>query len=80
MTSGRGDRRRYASVLPEAELIAVPKDIAMLRETDLQLAQHQRFAVRERFQFLMTHGYRVVGISKAREYVLLPADVAPAYE
>jgi predicted GNAT superfamily acetyltransferase len=72
--------RRYAGVSPEAELILVPEDIGLLLETDPQLARQERFAVRERFQSLMTQGYRVVGMTKASEYVLLPDGVEPRYE
>lgn len=75
-----GDLRRHACVSPEAELIVIPEDIGVLRETDPQLAQHERLAVRERFQSLLAQGYRVAGMSKAREYVLLPTGVNGAFE
>ncbi len=72
--------RRHAVVLPGAELIPVPKDISMLREDDPEAAQQERLTVRKQFQSLIAQGYRVAGMSKAREYVLLPADVAPVFE
>lgn len=80
MAGQAGTMRRHARAVPGAELIAVPDDIGMLRRTDRQLAQHERYAVRDRFLTLCADGYRVVGMTKNCEYVLLPADATPAYE
>ena len=80
MTGDRGGFRRHISVVPEAELIPVPEDIGKLLERDPQLAQQERLVVRQRFQSLITQGYQVVGMSKAREYVLLAGGVEPRYE
>ncbi|MEV6344953.1 GNAT family N-acetyltransferase [Actinoplanes sp. NPDC051851] len=76
MAGELGEMRRHASVLPEAELIVVPKDIGTARAA----IQAERVAVRERFQSLIADGYRVAGMSKAWEYVLLPEAVRPVYE
>ena len=80
MISESGASRRHAHVPPQAELIAVPEDISMLRGTDPQRAQQQRITVRQRFQSLIAQGYRVVGMSRAKAYVLLPARVTATYD
>lgn len=72
--------RRHASVEPGAELIAVPEDIGLLRQTDPLQALNERFAVRDRFLSLFAEGYRVVGMTRTREYVLLPHDRIASYE
>lgn len=79
MTAEPG-RRRHATVVPGAELIAVPEEISMLREADPRQALRERLAVRDRFRSLLTDGYRVAGMSRAREYVLLPAETSATYE
>lgn len=80
MTHESETMRRHAVVVPGAELITIPGDIAALRKTDNDRAQRERHAVRQRFQTLISDGYRVAGMSKDREYVLLPAGATPSYE
>ena len=80
MLDEHGGAKRFATLLPEAELISIPKDIGMLRETDPEFARRESEAARDRFRSLMADGYRVAGMSRVREYVLLPADVSAAYE
>ncbi|MFC7527706.1 GNAT family N-acetyltransferase [Actinoplanes sp. GCM10030250] len=72
--------RRHAAVVPGAQVIAVPEDIRMLREAEPEQAKRMRFEVRDRFLSLFADGYQVVGMSKDREYVLLPSSMSAAYE
>ncbi|MFG1951612.1 GNAT family N-acetyltransferase [Micromonospora sp. NPDC048830] len=80
MTGEPGAMRRHARVVPGAELIAVPEDIEMLRRTDRQRAQRERFEVRDRFLALFADNYRVAGMTSTHEYVLVPAHTTPSYE
>ncbi|BCL12285.1 hypothetical protein GCM10017556_00240 [Micromonospora sagamiensis] len=80
MVGEPGAARRHARVVPGAELIVVPEDIELLRRTDRRRAQSERFAVRDRFLALFDDNYRVVGMTRNHEYVLLPAGLTPSYE
>ncbi|MFI6229668.1 GNAT family N-acetyltransferase [Micromonospora echinospora] len=81
MTGEPGVMRRHArGTVPGAELIAVPDDIETLRKNDHERAQRERYAVRDRFLALFADDYRVVGMTRNHEYVLLPAATTPSYE
>lgn len=76
--AGRGPRR-HAVALPGAELIVVPEDVNMLRESDPERAGRKRLTVRDQFQSLIAQGYQIAGMSRSREYVLLPSEVTPEF-
>lgn len=80
MAGEPGAVRRHALVVPGAELIVVPEDVELVRRTDRPRAQQERYAVRDRFLALFAQDYRVAGMTKAHEYVLVPAGTIPAYE
>ncbi|MFI1994398.1 GNAT family N-acetyltransferase [Actinoplanes sp. NPDC020271] len=75
-----GEMRRHALASPEAVVIEVPEDISRLREVDGVRAERERAQVRERFRSLLSQGYRVVGMDKARKYILLPVGVEAVHD
>jgi predicted GNAT superfamily acetyltransferase len=80
MNGDRTGMRRLAVVLPVAERIAIPEDISVLREKDPDQAERERDNVRRQFQSLIARGYRVAGLSRDGEYVLLPDGVDAVFE
>ncbi|GIF03710.1 GNAT family N-acetyltransferase [Actinoplanes siamensis] len=80
MAGDLGEMRRHASALPGAAIIDVPEDIEMLRRTDPAQAQRDRVTVREQFRSLLARGYRVAGMNKEKQYVLLPAGVEAGFD
>jgi predicted GNAT superfamily acetyltransferase len=80
MIADRAGARRHAVALPGAELIAVSQDIQKVRDESFELAAAERLSVRDRFQSLLARGYRIAGMSRDREYVMLPADEEPTFE
>lgn len=68
-----GERCRDAD---GARLIAVPRDVVLLRKTEPQRAHRLRDSVREQFLGLLGDGYQVVGMARDGNYVLLPRDAA----
>lgn len=72
--------RRHACVPNRAKTISVPPDADYLRRTDRGRALALRLEVRDRFVGLLDGGYRVAGMDKDRNYVLVPRDVEPSYE
>lgn len=80
MLGEEGEMRRHPRVMPEAELIVVPEDISKLRVTAREQAREERLTVRKRFLSLLAQGYHVAGMTKGREYVLVPAGTSEVFE
>ncbi len=53
-----------------ASLVPVPGDIVAIRRDDPELARRWRHQLREALGGAMSRGYRVIGFSRAFEYVL----------
>ncbi|GAA2892813.1 hypothetical protein Acy02nite_40130 [Actinoplanes cyaneus] len=80
MTGELGQKRRHALTPAESEVIEIPDDIAQLREDDPLRAEVERDKVREHFRSLLSRDYRVVGMDKGKNYVLLPVGVEAGYD
>lgn len=79
--SGHTPARRHVAVTPDAVLVAVPPDIIKLRQADPDQARQESLAVRKRFRKLLIKGeYRIAGMSRQGQYVLLPRHVSPVFE
>ncbi|MFC4066785.1 hypothetical protein [Actinoplanes subglobosus] len=66
--------------LPGEELIVVPGDVNMLRESDPERAQQERLTVRKQFQSLTAKGYRIAGMEPGPQYVILPCHATRGVE
>lgn len=67
------DEGAPARVPPGAVTVPTPDDIVVLRRTDPAEAGSWRLRVREELGTLLTEGGRVVGFTRAGEYVVVPA-------